>query len=167
MKPSHSRVRFFLSFHPDISYMYRSSKDLLKPISSKLKLSSSTTNDMNPSGLAVHPTDSSHSNLSEDQLQLDTAVLQSVSESVAALFPRCFALTSKPCACFFCKSNAPASSNSAVANQNVALPPPSRYVRRARYSSPPPKGPSPMSNVSHNAAPICGGPTDASDDFIQ
>ena len=126
---------------------------------------------MNPaasrSSVSVHSRDTSQSTVSEDQLQLDAAVLQSVSESVAALFPRCFALTSNPCSCLFCKSNAPASSNSAVANRNVALPPPSRYVRRTRYSSPPPKGPSPSAaSVSNNAAPTCSGPRDASDELI-
>ena len=127
---------------------------------------------MNPA--ASRPNDSGnlretpYSNVREENLQLDAAVLQSVSESIAVLFPQCSALKSNPCACFFCNSNVRISSDSAVANQNVARPPPSRYIRRARYSSAPPKGPSPtMSIVPSDTAPTCSGPIDAPDDFIE
>ena len=79
---------------------------------------------------------------SEEQFTLDAALLQSVSDSIAALFPQCSNEgQARNCLCFFCEYNVPTSSSSAAAMQYRALPPPSRYVRSARRDSLPPKGP--------------------------
>ena len=107
-------------------------------------------NTMTHSNRTTFTIDSSDS----EQLSLDIATLQAASESIAALFPACFLDASSPCECYRCRSRRSASA-AAASGPAAALPPPSRYMRRAQYASHPPNGPAFAKDVSNPSGAEC------------
>ena len=93
---------------------------------------------------------------SEEHFALNAALLQSVTDSIAALFPSCVNQAApSSCPCFFCRSQRHPSSTSGALTHEENLPPPSRYARRTRRMVLPPKGPA--VDASKDCVP---GPTD-------
>ena len=93
----------------------------------------------------------------DEQFVLDAALLQSISEKISALFPRCSAQTNALCPCLSCRPI----TTTVYSSDGVDLPPPSRYVRRIGPGSRPPNGPAvqnPNSRRSIGAAAACKGP---------
>ena len=93
----------------------------------------------------------------DEQFVLDEALLQSISERIAALFPRCSAQTNALCHCISCRPIMTTVSNI----DGVDLPPPSRYVRRIGPGSRPPNGPAVQNSNSRRSigeAAACKGP---------
>ena len=91
----------------------------------------------------------------EEQLFMDAGDLQSLLASISALFPRC--QESGTCQCCYCRPDTTHFSTSGDARQDTPLPPPSRYSRRPRRASLPPKGPA---CAGSDSGRVASGPAD-------